>query len=131
MKQLIATALCICATIGGAFAKDATVQVFVDGRKTKLKPPAMMRDGKAYVGLRAIAKALGASTKWDAKSKKAIVTVCNKRTRVAQSEGITVNGVLFLPLRATGEAVGCTVEWDSSTRAIRITKETPCSIGGG
>ena len=43
----------------GAFARNATVRVFVDDRETKLNPSAMMRDGKVYVGLRAVAKALG------------------------------------------------------------------------
>jgi len=134
MRRLITTALLICATIAacaGAFAGDATVRVFINGRLAKLDPSAIMRDGKAYVGLRGVAKALHASARWNEKSRTAIVTVGNKRIRVAQGKGITLNGVLFLPLRATGEAVGCTVEWDRAQRAIKITTEAPCPIGGG
>lgn len=134
MKRLITTALLICAAIAacaGAFAGDANVRVLVDGRRRKLDPPAVMRNGRVYVALRGVAKALGASTRWDAKTKTAIVTLCNKRTRVAQSKGITVGGVLFLPLRVTGEALGCAVEWDGRARVIRITKEAACPVGGG
>jgi len=134
MRKLIITAVFICAVIAacaGVFAKDAAVRVFVDGRETKLNPPAMIRDGKAYVGIRGIADALGASTKWDNESKTAVITVGNKRTSVRQSEGITINGSLFLPLRVTGEAVGSSVEWDGADRVIRITKEAPAPTGGG
>lgn len=130
----IATAVLACAAIAactGALAKDATVRVVVDGRKAKLDPPAVIRDGRAYVGLRAVAKALGATTRWNAKSKTAIVTAGNKRARVAQSDGIMIGDVLYLPLRRTGEAVGCAVEWDASERAVRITREPPCPRGGG
>lgn len=132
MRKL--TAVFICAIVlvcAGVFAKDAAVRVFVDGRETKLDPPAMIRDGKAYVGIRGIADALGASTKWDNKSKEATITVGNKRTRVKQSDGITINGSLFLPLRVTSEAVGATVKWDGADRSIRITKEAPAKTGGG
>ena len=132
MRKL--TAVFICAAVmvcAGVFAKDVAVRVFVDGRETKLDPPAMIKDGKAYVGIRGIADALGASTKWDNESKTATITVGNKRTRVKQSEGITVNGSLFLPLRVTSEAVGCTVEWDGAAKAIRIAKEAPAKAGGG
>ncbi len=134
MRKRIVTAIFVCAIIvagAGAFAGDAAVRVFVDRRETKLDPPAKMRDGTAYVALRGVAKALGASTKWDADAKTATVTVGNKRTRVAASDGITVKGVLFLPLRATGEALGCTVEWDSAQRAIEITTDKPNPTGGG
>lgn len=134
MNKLIMTTLLACAVMtacAGATAKDVAVPVLVDGWPVKLSPSAITRNGKAYVSLRALATALGACTRWDAKSRTAVVTVGNKRTRIAQSKGITIKGALFLPLRATGEAVGCTVEWDSSQRAISITSEAPAPRGGG
>lgn len=135
MRKVI-TAIFLCAAIAacaGAFAGDTNVRVFVNNRQTKLNPAAIVRDGKAYVGIRGVAKALHASAKWDEKSGTAVVTVGNKRTRFARSDGstITIGSELFLPLRATGEAVGCTVEWDRADRAIKITTEAPCPIGGG
>ena len=128
MKKLTAILICAVVICAGVFAKDAAVRVFVDGKEAKLNPPAMMKDGKVYVGIRGIADALGATTKWDDKTKTAIITVGNKRTKISQSEGITVNGSLFLPLRATGEAVGATVKWDGT---VQITKEAPAPSGGG
>lgn len=126
MKRLITGSIVsIIAVLGcaSAFAGDAEVKVYVNGRLTKLSPPAIMRDGKTYVGLRSAAKALGGSTKWIEESKTAMVTVSNKRTKVPQSQGITINSVLYLPLRTTGEAVGCSVVWDKNRRAIKITSE--------
>lgn len=133
MKKLIA-AVFVCAVAmacTGVFAKDSAVRVFVDGREKKLDPPAMIRDGKAYVGIRGIADALGGSAKWDNETKTATITVGNKRTRVKQSEGITIDGSLFLPLRLTSEALDATVRWDGADRVVRITRETPAPIGGG
>jgi hypothetical protein len=134
MRRLIASAILICAVVLGCaptLVGDVSVRVYVNGGLAKLDPPAMMRGGKTYVGLRGVAKALMGSTKWIERSKTAMVTVGHKRTNVPQSRGITVNGVLFLPLRAIGEAVGCTVEWDCGRRAISITSEPSCPIGGG
>lgn len=131
MKKLIILVCVIVAACTMAFAGDVNVRLLVDNREKKLDPPAVIKDGKAYVGLRGIAKVLGGSTKWDEESKTATVTVGNKRTRVALSDGVTIKGALFLPLRKTGEAVGSTIEWDRTQRAIKITTETPCAIGGG
>lgn len=132
LERLTIAVLLVCASFcGAALAKDQPVRVFVNDRAMKLKPSALMRDGKAYVGLRGVAKALGARARWDEKSKTAVITLGNKRTRVEQSKGITIAGQLFLPLRVVGEAVGCTVHWDRSVRAVRITTEGPCPIGGG
>lgn len=133
MKNLIIT-IFICTVFmvcSESYAGDIAVRVFVNNHVKKLNPPAMMRDGRAYVGLRGIANALGACVKWDQKAEVAIVTSGNKRTRVAKSDGIMVNGTLFLPLRTTGEAIGCTVEWDRAERVVRITTEAPCPTGGG
>jgi uncharacterized protein len=134
MRRLTTTVLLVCAAIAacaGPSARDTGVRVYVNSRARKLNPPTMIRNGTAYLGLRGVAKALGASTRWNEKSKIAIVTLGNKRARVAQSKGVTVDGVLFVPLRLTGEALGCSVEWDGRARAIRITTEGPCPIGGG
>lgn len=113
-----------------AFAKPS-IRVFVDSQRSKLDPPPMMKDGRIYLGLRGVATALGACAKWDEKTKTAMVTLGNKRVRIEQSQGVTVNGVLYLPLRKMGEAVGCTVHWDPDAHAVRITKEGPCPVGGG
>lgn len=134
MRKLATIAILLCvgiAACAGTTAKNAAIRVYVNGRLVRLSPAAMTRDGKTYVGLRGVGRALGASVRWVEKSKTAIVTVGNKRTRVPQSKGITVNGVLFLPLRATGEAVGCAVQWDGPNRTVRITSEPACPTGGG
>ncbi len=134
MKRSIMTAILFFAALAscrGALSGDVSVRLLVNNREKKLVPPAVIRNGKAYVGLRGITKVLGGCTKWDEKSKTAVITVGNKRARVAFSDGVSIDGLLFLPLRKTGEAVGSTVEWDSSQRAIKITSEVPCAIGGG
>jgi len=134
MKKRGAMKLCVAALLACAapvLGGDAGVRVFVNNREHKLNPPAIARDGKTYVGLRSIANTLNACVKWDAKTRTAMVTVGNKRSRIAQSDGIMVKGALFLPLRAVGEAVGCTVEWDDARGVVRVTSEAPCPTGGG
>lgn len=135
MRKLT-SALFVCALFtacAGAYAKDVQVSVSVNNKEIKLSSPAIMRNGKAYVSLSGVAKALHATAKWDKKTQTAIVTMGNKRTRFSKSDGgiITSGDTLLLPLRAAGEAVGCTVEWDNTARAIEITTEAPCPIGGG
>ncbi len=134
MNRLIAAAVFFCAAIAacaGPSVKDAAIPVFLDGRRVRLDPPAIVRDGRAYVGLRGVASALGASVKWDEKTRTAVITSGKKRTKVPQSRGITIDDVFYLPLRTTAEAIGCTVEWDSVHRAVRITREERALWGGG
>lgn len=118
IAAVIAALACTAASAG-----DTAVKVYVNSKLTKLNPPAIIREGTTYVSLRACASSLGGTTRWIDKTKTAIVTVGNKRTKVPQSRGITINGVLYLPLRSTGQAVGCAVEWDRSRRAVKITSE--------
>lgn len=129
--RLIAFLASLLILSGTAIGRDKTVRVFVDDCETTLKPPAISRNGRTYIGLRAIADALGATVKWNTRTKIAIVTVGNKRTRVSQSKGIMVNGALYLPLRTTGEALGCGVAWDTDEKAVKITTEAPAPRGGG
>jgi len=134
MKRVILTTILICIALSvcmEAFAKNAAIRVYVNDRKTKLNSPVVMRNGKVYIGLRDAAKALKADTRWNAKTKTAIVTSGNKRTKIPQSDGVMINNILYLPLRLTGEALGCTIEWVGEDRAVKIFTEAPCPIGGG
>ncbi len=116
---------------GGSFAADISTRVFVDGQAKKLDPAPIIRGGTTYIALRSVAKALGGCTKWNDTTKTAIVTVGSKRAKIAQSDAITVDGAMYLPLRKMGEVLGCTTHWDPHLRAVRITTEGPCPIGGG
>ena len=116
---------------GGSFAADVGTRVFVDGQVKQLNPPPIIRNGTTYIALRSVMAALGGCAKWNDKTKTAIVTVGNKRAKIAQSDAMTVNGAMYLPLRKMGDVLGCTTHWDPHLRAVRITTEGPCPVGGG
>ena len=65
MKILIMTAILFFAALAscrGALSGDVSVRLLVNNREKKLVPPAVIRNGKAYVGLRGITKVLGGCT---------------------------------------------------------------------
>lgn len=102
---------------------DQPVRVFVNGVERKCNPPAIMRDGQAYIPLRGAGEALGAKVKWDEKTSTATITLRNKRVRISQDQGIMVEGSLLLPLRTMGEALNCTVKWDGKKRAVHLSQK--------
>ena len=132
MRKFISAAVLVCAVVGltvAVVASDTPVRVFVNDREISLNPQAIVRDGTTYVGLRGVADALGATTRWDEATQTATVTLDGKRTRVRQAQGIMVEGRLLVPLRVVSEGLGCTVRWDAPAKAVRITKaqqEEPC-----
>jgi len=107
------------ATVG--LAADVPVKVYINGTLQSYSPPAVMRDGTAYVPLRAGAESLGLTVKWEESTKTAHLCTDIGCTFIRQSEGITVNGRLLLPLRRMAEVTGAMIRWDAQQRAVLIT----------
>ena len=76
----------------------------VDGRRMKFDPPAPMRDGKANVPLRAGAKAIRATVRWEPAAQRAVITAGGKTAAIGKSQGIIVNGRLLMLLRLWANA---------------------------
>jgi hypothetical protein len=123
LAAALSFALCAALLVSPAPAADQTINVYVDGKLQNFSPPAIVRDGKAYVPLRQVGTALGATTSYDAATRViTMVASCGTIIRLKQSEGLTINGVMFVPLRKVGEAFGCQVEYDGANSLVRITK---------
>lgn len=117
---VILTATMILSIAAVAPAADVPVKVYVDGTLQSYDPPALVRDGTAYVPLRAGAESLGLTVKWQETARMAQLCSDTGCTFIQQSEGITVNGRLLLPLRRMAEVTGAMVRWDATQRAVLI-----------
>jgi hypothetical protein len=122
-RMAAALAAMVAAGLGAGVgrAADQIVGLYVDGKLIKCTPAARVRDGVAYVPLRAAADAVGGHTTWQAKSQMAVVCRGNQCVPVKKTQGIVVDGSLLVPMRLVGEALKCKVEWDAKAKRLRIT----------
>lgn len=115
------------------------IKTFVNGKQPKFDVKPFKKEGRTLVPFRAMAEALSADVKWDAKAGK--VTVARDHTTVeltlGSSEAI-VNGEpvkldvpaqmvenrVVIPMRFLSEAFGAVVTWDQETQSIIITEKT-------
>lgn len=97
------------------------VTLVADGTTVTSDPPAMIRDGRTYVPLRAAAEAVGGTVDYDPVARR--VTICRGDlcTLVMQDDGITIGGRLLVGIRQVGEALNARVDWEAATRTVRIT----------
>lgn len=122
LAATLAVALCAVLLVSPTHAADQTISVYVDGKLQSFDPPAIVRDGKAYVPLRQVGAALGASVSYNAQTRIITMVYCGKVIRLNQSEGLTINGATFVPLRKVSEAFGCQVAYEGANALVRITK---------
>jgi serine protease Do len=121
---LIVLTLCAAVLVSPALAADQTIKVYVDGKPQSFNPAAVVRDNKAYVPLRQVGTALGATTSYNGQTGVVTMIYCGKIARIAPSEGITIAGSKFVPLRKISDAFGCKIAFDATTSVVQITKPT-------
>ena len=116
----------------------SAVDVYIDGNKVPFDDntgyPFITEEGRTLVPLRATMEAFGATVRWDAETKTALVT--KNETTVAVKIGenrvfrngteipndaaaVIVNGRTYLPIRAVLEALDATVGWNGSVLVTR------------
>lgn len=119
-------------------ATAGAVDVYIDGSKVAFNDdtgyPFISEEGRTLVPLRATMEAFGATVRWDAETRTALVT--KNETTVAVTIGenrvfrngteipndaaaVIVNGRTYLPIRAVLEALDATVGWDGSVLVTR------------
>ena len=125
MRTVVALVLAL-GVVAAAWAADALVNVSIDGKPQAYK--AIVRNGSAYVPLRAGATSLGYTVDYQAKEQ--MVSVSDKTTHnaIKVSDGIVVQESLYLPLRQMAESFKCVVKWDAKEQTVQITKP---KAGGG
>lgn len=112
-----------------SLAQDQPVRVVINGNPQQFKPGAFTRAGKAYVPLRQVADAMGATVRFDPASGAIKLVYCGKVTWLHKSHGPTINGTLFMPLRPVAEAFNCDVAYQARTRTVVLSDRVP--TGGG
>lgn len=112
-----------------------SIKVEVDGSKLALSPSAYSENGIAFVPMRPIFEALGASLTWEPKSKTIIGTsydttltlTVGVKTAVVNGQSVKLdaapvqkNGTTFVPARFVAEALEAEVLWDNAAQTVRI-----------
>jgi len=117
-----------------------SLMMVVDGRDATLDSPAVIKNGRTLVPIRAIIEALGGTVGWDGAARKATVTLGDTTLELwigksaATVNGTTIsidttnakvvpeiiNGRTMLPLRFVTENLGATVGWADATKTITI-----------
>jgi hypothetical protein len=57
----------------------ATVRILVDGKEVVSDPPAFIKDGRTFMGVRAIAEALGGQVQWDGETRQVYLAKASHR----------------------------------------------------
>ncbi|MFC5469431.1 copper amine oxidase N-terminal domain-containing protein [Cohnella suwonensis] len=107
----------------------------IDGREKFFPYPPQLVNGSVFIPFRNLFEALGATVRWDGKSRtvealkgkrkvrltigKSTAEVNGKAVKIAQTPFVK-NGATFIPLRLAGEALGYVVVWENATRTIQI-----------
>ncbi|MHA7965442.1 stalk domain-containing protein [Paenibacillus sp. CAU 1782] len=118
-------------TIGGgpesSFNKE-NIGIMLNGQLVTLTPNAMIRNKQTFIPLRGVFEELGATVKWDSKTKSITVTkdstiiklTINSKTAYVNGNAITLstapflnNNYTFVPLRFVSEALDAKVNWNA------------------
>jgi hypothetical protein len=117
--------------------------MIVDGAKATLDAPAIIREGRTLIPLRALVESLGGTISWNAKTQQVVVkargativmsigkntaTVNGKSLRIdpknAKVVPVLSSGHTLLPLRFVAEQLGFEVGWNETTRTVTLTCE--------
>ena len=112
----------------------------VDGTLVTLDAPAVLREDRTFVPLRAIVEHLGGTVSWNAKTRQAtvrargvtIVLTLGRNTATVNGTTRTIDpknpgvvpvlsaGRTLLPLRFVAEQLGLTVSWDAASQTITL-----------
>lgn len=130
---------CLAITLAVLFVVSAAahaVTVVVNNRPLPTEPPAVIRDGRTLLPLRAVLESLGATVRWQAATQ--TVTAVRADTTVQMTIGDPtahiddravrldvppqlIGGVTYVPVRFPAEAFGADVGWDPATQVVDIT----------
>lgn len=115
------------------------ISIFYQNNLLQTDVEPMIESGRTLVPVAVIAQAMGATSKWDAKTKKVTITrgdlilhltLGQKEWRIESPKGghtamldvpaKSINGRTMVPLSAIAEAFGSEVSWDGETKTVLI-----------
>lgn len=102
----------------------------VNGNGMTFDQAPLIKDGRTYVPVTAIAKALGGKSSWDAKTKVVTIEVDGKKVTYIFSEtgiakgslAMISNGRTYVPLADLSETLSARVLWTPSTKSVLVVK---------
>jgi uncharacterized repeat protein (TIGR02543 family) len=115
----------------------------VDGAKTSLDAPAIIREGRTLVPLRVLVESLGGTISWNARTRQVtvkargvtIILTVGKNTATVNGKSLRIDpknakvvpvlssSRTLLPLRFVAEQLGFEVGWNETTRTITLSCE--------
>jgi hypothetical protein len=121
-------------------APKGEISIRLRGRFVQTNQAPIIGNGRALVGLRAIAEAMGAQVAWNPETRTATVTLDDRQVSVtigsdqasmqrtgqtaiaiqADVAPVIVNGRTMVPARLLSESLGLKVSWDEPTRTIDL-----------
>ncbi len=105
---------------GAAQAADRPIRVFVNSQRQTFQPPALARNGKAYLPMRPFAAAIMGGLAYDAATGTVRLTYCSQTAKLRKSQGLTVNGSFYVPLRTVADALALPITWNPRTASVNI-----------
>ncbi|TCP55495.1 copper amine oxidase-like protein [Tumebacillus sp. BK434] len=123
--------------------KNSKVNVYVNGATLKVDQPAIVKNGRTLVPLRAIFEALGAEILWDEKTQtvtakrentviklqlKSKNAVVNGKTVTLDVPAESINYRTMVPVRFVSEALDAHVGWDAGTVSVFVSQYPAMSI---
>jgi hypothetical protein len=106
-------------------AADKPITVTVNGQAQPFTPPAIARDGKAYLPMRPFASAIMGGLSYDAATGTVKISYCSHAAKIKKSQGIIVNGSFYVPLRTVADALAIRITWNARRAQVNI------DLGGG
>ena len=122
---------------------DSSVNVYVNGKRLQVDQPAIVKNGRTLVPLRAIFEALGAQIQWDAQNQMItaerdntlIQLPLNSTVAVVKGTSVTldvpaesINYRTMVPVRFVSEALDAHVAWDGGTSSVFVSQYSGQSL---
>ncbi|OQB15000.1 MAG: hypothetical protein BWY15_00815 [Firmicutes bacterium ADurb.Bin193] len=122
------------------YAKDDKINITIDGKLQAFDPPAMIRNDRTMVPMRAIFEIMGATVDWDEAT--STVTATKGNTTITLTIGsteaklngqpltldvapFTHNDRTMVPLRFISESLGAAVQWSGTTNTVILASNKP------
>ncbi|MGD6894444.1 copper amine oxidase N-terminal domain-containing protein [Bacillus infantis] len=137
---IIALVLCLlpfASSVAGAAGKKE-IAIYINDVKQSYEQKPLLVQNRVYVPMRAIIEELGATVKWDSKTKTFLVKddgldlswkinskqyKRNGQTMVSDAAPFIKDGVTYVPLRAISEILSAYVMWNSTEPSVSITHD--------
>lgn len=146
LALLLALSMCLPVTSITAFAESKYIKVEVEGESVQFDQPPIIIDGRTLIPIRAVGEKIGATIKWDDRTRTTTVSKDNTTLSLQiDNQLMQVNGEspvyldvppqiyggrTLLPIRAIVENLGYGVLWNETEQTLSIKHEGSVVVHG-